>query len=65
MRHQQNINEERDNSKWMDKLPEYIDSNNTYQQLITDDNYYFIGNFVSVLIKYVRLNYEVNISPPP
>ena len=65
MRHQQNINEERDNSNWMDKLPEYIDSNNTYQQLITDDNYYFIGNFVSVLIKYVRLNYEVNISPPP
>ena len=65
MRHQQNINEERDNSKWMDKLPEYIDSNNTYQQIIPYDNYYFIGNFVSVLIKYVRLNYEVNISPPP
>ena len=65
MRHQQNINEERDNSNWMDKLPEYIDSNNTSQQLISDDNYYFIGDFVSVLIKYARLNDEVNISPPP
>ena len=49
----------------MDKLPEYIDSNNPPPPFIPYGSDYLADSSVSVSVGYVRLNDDSEISPPP
>ena len=51
--------------KWIYKLPEYIDSNNSPLLFIIADDDSSSGSSVSVSLGYVHLNDDVEISCPP